>query len=367
MKQNSDALKLYGAQVVPASPETGLHFILYPSCHIERESVQAVQRLIQAVKPDMVCPELCAERLQSLVHVRTELADPKTFLKKDVAEELKRQQRGDSPEGLEMALAVLEADRHKIPVRHVDRKASVTAARMQASVHDDAVLALVSPRVAAARDRLRLAYAIVPTRRGRAVPVTTLQQVMRSTLNFPWKWRQDLLKRAAWLDGMDVIPLDTLSHAIDAWKAQQERRAQLSIEDLKAEVLTGREPPMPSHYAAALGPETIHDAYLRVIGAERDVILAYNLRRESAHASGPLVFAPLGAAHIKGVSQHLQRPFADLEREATPLLVAPEVPWWKAKLLPMKRILRSFQLVSALPKLKPLSSPWHNPFEFAIA
>mmetsp|Transcript_161159 Transcript_161159/g.512315 ORF Transcript_161159/g.512315 Transcript_161159/m.512315 type:complete len:126 (-) Transcript_161159:30-407(-) len=115
-----------------------------------------------------------------------------------------------------------------------------------------------------------------------------------------------------------------------------------------------------------VGPESIQDACDRVIAYERDLILTYNLLAASSRARGPIIFVPLGAGHVKRVKDLLKRPPAWLDEEVKPFLVAPQVPAWKALSMPVHRIMRFFQLVAAVPKIRPSRTSSRKPFYIAV-
>ena len=81
--------------------------------------------------------------------------------------------------------------------------------------------------------------------------------------------------------------------------------------------LTGNGPHELRHW---LGPESNLDVLTRVIGFERDAIIARNIREIQTESvenapdglNGPLVLAAVGKAHVQGVAHHLKLPLSEL-------------------------------------------------------
>ena len=290
LKDNTNIIKKHDVRVVEV-PETGQLILLKPCCRILLSDVKAVQEIMQQVRPDQACPELCGERLSDLNDIRAELSNPKTYLKTDIAETLRRRRKGEVFEGLEMGALVLEADRHKIPVTAVDRLKSTTTARMQAAVSDELARLLLMPRCThhlvrgAASLKLLLSVYSHADAREWVVPVETLKQLFKSIIQLPWQDREYILERSVGSEGSEAVPLSVLADVLQRRKAANERRKETSLEDLKVEAMMDRLKPMPAHIEPKVGPESCYDIFARVISSERDDVLAYNLRTKTGQTS----------------------------------------------------------------------------------
>eukprot|EP00438_Fugacium_kawagutii_P029065 Skav216794 [mRNA] locus=scaffold1384:239756:240850:+ [translate_table: standard] len=145
------------------------------------------------------------------------------------------------------------------------------------------------------------------------LPETQLLDMFRQrTIHLPWQLREEVLKSAEALSQMGrvekMVPLDCL----------YEVRSEVRIQSVMS---VGMARPMPPELEELLGPESDYDVFTRVIGFERDVILAREIR--SIHGksveyaphgpNGPLVLAVIGKAHLDGVAHQLKLPLSQLD------------------------------------------------------
>lgn len=349
LEMHKNLLKTYGARTVDIPKSGGGIVVLFPSCHVEDASVIAVQKLIQSLKPDVVCPELCKERLQGLTDLRMQAFEGS--LPKDLIARVGRHQHMD---GLDMTAAVLEADRHKIDMKPVDRLHSVTTARVQAAASRDAFFAARAPSLFIsweANRRMLINFFHVRTdAKGEVFLPKELARDIMHLLQLPWKYREGVLIEGMLSGGM--ISWDTLTYSFSAYREEQKVIHGKNLRDLKASIQELDRQPMPPRLEKELGPETLPDILARVVSKERDIVIANRLRElVSGGRHGPLAFAPLGAAHVPGVASFLRMPKQDLVGLATLLESKPDVPWWKSIFLPMEKVMFFMQCMLSMPRV----------------
>lgn len=98
----------------------------------------AVQALIESIKPDVACPEHCKERLEDLRDTCKRASEGS--LPKDLIARAGRHQHM-----VDMMSIALEADRHNMDMKLVDRLRNVTIARVQIAASRDAFFVARAP------------------------------------------------------------------------------------------------------------------------------------------------------------------------------------------------------------------------------
>mmetsp|Transcript_21985 Transcript_21985/g.48309 ORF Transcript_21985/g.48309 Transcript_21985/m.48309 type:complete len:367 (+) Transcript_21985:33-1133(+) len=300
-------------------PDSGLLVILLGVNHFEIESVKAVERIIQGVCPDAVCVELCEPRVRS-AGLREEgrriRGSSKASLRKDLADELRKQSSDGvraSESGAEMKMAFLEAYRLLKPIHLVDRDILDTVQRFRAARAAGLwpLLHRRLPRLAEVLSRKHLGWTVRTAGRGRAVPESCMLRMFhRGQIQLPWAMRREVLEAAQEMrdinGGEKMVPLESLERLFDRQRIEEH--------------MLGGHVPMPHELRHWLGPESDLDVVTRVIGFERDAIIARNIREidnESVEyaphgLNGPLVLAAVGKAHVQGVAHHLKLPLSEL-------------------------------------------------------
>merc|ERR1712194_48439 len=281
-----------------------------------------------------------------------DLAKRNQVLVKDIKEVLEARKRssGQVLEGGEMFAAVLEADRHKVPAIPIDRLRSVTEARFQDAIADD--FARDTAKNGGVPENHHVASHLIDG------DVMFQTSELRGFLMLPWTLRKRILgeSRQDWEPGLELVPARVVDQAISELAERRESMKALSASELKAKISAFSWPPMPPGETQRLGPESLNDVFARVIHAERDEVLAYNLRMMTApqateyrkgFGGGPLVLAVIGAAHLEGVAHNVStRSLEDLGRSVRNALERPEVPAWKREALPLDRLLSQSSLVT---------------------
>ena len=282
--------------------------------------------------PDGVCVELCERRVMAMglrEQAHRIRGSTSHFLRQNMAKELRKQSTDGmiSPEeGVELALAFLEAHRSLKPCYLVDRDVKITRERYNAAPHAATWLGRYFPRLHNLGMLIRLLRAASKTGQA-AIPEAVVREMFQEGLfERSWTWRRDILESAKSMgmkDGEKMVPLK--SFFIDEKVKETQHDDQMTMPPELGGMLGSESKfeAMPPDLREMLGPETETDVFMRIVGFERDVIMARNIRGihkqvvefAAGGLNGPLVLAVLGAAHIQGVAHHLKLPMWQLEQE----------------------------------------------------